>query len=256
MPRSGKTTLITVVFDKIISGRLASKISVSGTETIERITAYMHAMLSGMNLGPTTDKDVFSYRYTYEKNFFYFKRKFDVEIADFPGEYSNNFSSSDESGSTQFRLFSKEFYSWVIQADRYIFVVDAAEYFNAENKIEYVKKVEILFKNAVLHLKQELLDEKIHLRPVMLLFSKCDALYLLDRTNIKYLDPEIEKLSTNSEKVNEVAKKITIMEDDFISLIIYLQNNFKSVSCIKHSSFQNIRPFQDCNSAVVDFTTP
>lgn len=172
LPRSGKTTLITVVFDAIMSGRLARYASVSGLETVERLTKYLSLINSGVNLGPTTDEEVFAYRYVVNrKRFGIFSTKYDVEIADFPGEYSEELSRDLQSRVKQPSLFQKEFFSWIIRADRYIFVIDAEAYrrsfmkHGSVGRPDYVSEVEIAFKNAVLQLKQEMLDERVYERP-------------------------------------------------------------------------------------------
>lgn len=104
-PRSGKTTLVATLLFRILSSEIAKRVRVSGQETIDRISKYNELIRSGKNLGPSTDKDVFSYRFQYDspepllfvRLFGRAVRQYDVEVADFPGEYSRDVLDSEAS---------------------------------------------------------------------------------------------------------------------------------------------------------------
>lgn len=94
LPRAGKTTLISVIFDRLMSQRHARYITVNGVETVERITRYIGIVKAGISIPPTEDKDVFSFRYFVKKPLFWvIPRRYEVEISDFPGEYSDEITS-------------------------------------------------------------------------------------------------------------------------------------------------------------------
>jgi hypothetical protein len=160
LPGAGKTTLITALFELIQRGIHVDRVRLHGVDTINTINKYI-ARLSGHNsMGPTKEKDIFVFRFSYIKRIGFLRRLFDVEIADFPGEYSAWISSQTGTPTSAFAtttsasfadhdadaerripqivnqesrhgaqdlehtLFNREFFSWIGSARDYLFLVD------------------------------------------------------------------------------------------------------------------------------------
>ena len=125
-PRSGKTTLITVMFGEIFSRRAIDlNAALSGTSTIERVNEDLAKLEKGIALGPTTDQDLFAYRTTattYGESSV-FRQTYNIEIGDFPGE--DTVSYVDVYGPW---LHTTPFFKWMATADAWIFVIDLAQY--------------------------------------------------------------------------------------------------------------------------------
>ena len=230
LPRAGKTTLIAKIFDTIMSTRYAKFMTVNGVETIDRITHYLNIIQSGGGLSPSTDNDVFAFRYIYKRAVLgLLTLKYDVEIADFPGEYSESLGSDLSQQSSFTGLYKKEFFSWIVRADRYVFAVDCEPYlqFDGGDREQYARSITLKIKNAVLLLKQELLDESVYSRPCALVFTKADVFEEVtieaDRSNI--LEAELN-----------VKAALDEMLGSFKELIQFLESNFKSLRVLCHSS--------------------
>ncbi len=255
-----------------MSGAFAKYISVSGSETIDRLSAYLNLLGSGLEVGPTADNDVFAYRYLVSKPFLgIVPRKYDVEVADFPGEYTEDFSDGNSSNSYATGIFRKQFYSWVVRADRLLFTIDSAAYLESTIRGEsgardnHINKIEIQIKNAVLILKQELLDEKLYLRPSLLVFAKCDcflANYLYESNpngplvETRYRNKEFDQAIVDIKTNEMVSTQLERMRQDFGSLILFLENNFKVTKTVFHSSYCQAGVFSDSNRAIVSFLSP
>ncbi|GAA6179777.1 hypothetical protein NBRC116594_12150 [Shimia sp. NS0008-38b] len=265
LPRAGKTSLITVVFDAIMSGKLAKFATVRGGQTVDRVTRYMTAMSKGINLGPTDDKDVFAYRYgVSQRRFGLIPLKYDVEIADFPGEYSKDLSENLLDQQLPTGLYKKEFFSWVLQADRYIFVIDAETFLKSEasDRSAYVSMIDVLFKNAVLHLKNELLDEKVYNRRALVVFTKCDTAFCVplagesEEANLVYRDHRMDNVLTDEEKLTDAQNQLSQMVDQFSVTLDFLSNNFKRMDVLLHSSYFDLPFSEGANDRVVRFSSP
>lgn len=272
-PRAGKTTLITVVFERIMSGKLARHIRVNGTKTVERITNYLSIVRGGKGLGPTEDSDVFAYRYTAVIRRIFLKFQYDVEVADFPGEYSEALTE-DQIGREILNsgLIGKEFFSWVLNADRYIFVIDLREVFGQQDELqvpshgferhrisrEYIERMDVLVKNAVLTLKQELLDQDVYSRPVLLVFSKADCLLRDDFSQDNESTQSKGKKPNLSHKDSAISRDFggDAILDEFESLINFLRANFDSVDTIFHSSLLSNGEFSEETNELVSFMSP
>ncbi|MEL6768816.1 MAG: GTPase domain-containing protein, partial [Pseudomonadota bacterium] len=265
LPRSGKTTMITVLFDRIISSTIAKKVSVQGNETVNRITQNLHRLQNGEHLQPTTDNGVFAYRFGFEKYGFPIKKLFDVEVADFPGEYSADFATYQDMSEDFHGLFKKEFFSWIVRADRYIFTIDTISCVINGDKSRNAH--EILIKNSVLNLKQELLDNGLENKKAILVFTKCDAL-LADKSvfseeshegtneSFFYGSGEIEELSTNAENIRRLAQRHDELRLKFESTIQFLRHNFDDVQVVFHSSYMDTPPTESASERIIAFMLP
>jgi molybdopterin-guanine dinucleotide biosynthesis protein len=137
LPGAGKTTLITALFELVQRGTHLKNVRLHGLQTIETVNRNIARLNSGERIGPTKEKDVFIFRFSYLQLRFLIARSYDVEIADFPGEYSERipkFSaraknkrpkitapaeldtdarSPEEMDDLEYTLFKKEFFSWI-----------------------------------------------------------------------------------------------------------------------------------------------
>lgn len=265
LPRTGKTSIITVVFNRLITGKIARYISVTGAETVDRITNLMLEINNGVNLGPTNDNDVFAYRFSVTKSF-PIKRKYDVEVADFPGEYSEMLGEDLISQQENQGLFKRKFLSWVLRADRYIFTIDLVRFrqsFIDGVSEKYAANIDIKFKNAVLLLKQELLDEDVYRRPVLVVFSKADALLVpkeeflgqYDQHGVAKDSVVLPKKFITTIDIEKLISSYSI-EYEFSELLQFMRSNFKSVETVYHSSYSTENYFGISNQTIASFCSP
>lgn len=254
-PRAGKTTLISVIFHKIMSSKIARNATVSGEKTVDRITRHMLTLRTGKSLASTDENSVFAFRFQIKKRLLaMIPMQFDVEIADFPGEYSEQLSldlaSREEVGE---RLVSKEFFSWVLGADKYVFVIDVERAISESES--YRPKIDALIKNAVLNLKQELLDENVYERPVLVAFLKADTLFSKDfEIPLHYDDAYFSEIDTKS--VGAFKDDLDQVMTTFSETIAFLKANFRRVDVVAFSSFAVNTLFEQEGKKIVDFTTP
>lgn len=171
-------------------------------------------------------------------------------------------------------MFKKEFFNWIVRADRYIFVIDAEPYWIYKSSGDpntlraYISEVEVSFKNAVLTLKQELLDENVHKRNLLVVFSKCDVFFIdeddvsikyengYSQIDIIYRDKRVEDAIKNDEIASTGAKGVKEMLNDFSDLTHFFNNNFRRVVVLPHSSYSNSGPFEGSNRRIVAFSSP
>ena len=171
-PKSGKTTLITSIFDGIMFYNVLSlNAVVRGEDTINKVNEDMEKLKIGKRLGATTDQDVFAYRFDMTKREFFYKKNVKVQIGDFPGEDSelfyNNFGPW---------LHKTPFFKWVMQADSFIFVIDIASVLldNHKYKAQMIKSIIAAWQHIVeYHIESE---KKIHRKSVNIVFTKSDLL--------------------------------------------------------------------------------
>lgn len=152
LPRSGKTTLITSMFQMIFYNRfLSRRVVPRGTETIDRINRDAETIRMGRSLGPTAEQDIFAYRADLTKNRFgVFKNTYQISIGDFAGEYSLKMAEVSGDDKSNQWLHQTSFFKWIMEADAYIFVFDIAAY--KRDGEEYLARIEGDFRSAWQHL--------------------------------------------------------------------------------------------------------
>ena len=281
-PRSGKTTLIVTILHRILSSKIAKSIRVTGRETIEKISEYNEMIVSGQNLGATTDSDVFIYRLQYirgEPSPLYRlvgrpSRIYDVAVADFPGEYSEDLAEgkrprrrrkvAEQPDGAEFapagpsqvgRLYDPEYHSWISQADKYVVLIDIADVVKVKLDAS-VLKARIF--SAVFYLKESSLEDSksLHHKPAALVFTKSDLLssrtfnfdgidtYNYRQVNGIDFDPDV--FHKNSEAMLRI----------FSETIVMMKNNFSRVEVIFHSSYMNDGVFPENATRLIDFMVP
>jgi hypothetical protein len=110
LPGSGKTTLITAMFEMIQRGVHVQRAHLHGMQTITRVNKYIAALNSQQKIGPSREKDIFVFRFSYLKRRLMFSRLFDVEIADFPGEYSERIQEREIPDRAIHRRYHERYY--------------------------------------------------------------------------------------------------------------------------------------------------
>jgi hypothetical protein len=152
LPGAGKTTLITAIFELLQRGIHIDGVRLHGLSTIETVNRYIANLNAGRKIGPTLERDTFVFRFSYFKRKGLVRRLYDVEIADFPGEYSRTISSlpnehiqahtKENSGmgtsdlseeAWSYTLFGKEFFSWIASSREYLFLIDLSSIYSKNN---------------------------------------------------------------------------------------------------------------------------
>jgi len=292
-PRSGKTTLIAMLFSELISSEMARRIRVSGSETTRRITEYYHRILSGKNVGPSSDEDVFSYRFEYRASIFpFYRRNFDVEIVDFPGEYSSRLAErggrvrdeaiaaeletaespeneldipnssdpaeadSEDEPDVEIGMYDSAYQSWVTQADEYIIVVDTVDLLST---LEDAARVQSRIYTAVVELKESSIDKtnSLHRKDVALVISKSDIIANETHYTRDYVKNS-NYLTANELSFNddffEKYKKVVL--DRLRPTISLLKNNFRKVDIIFHSAYMRSPVFDLAERKLIEFVLP
>ncbi len=200
-PKSGKTTLITVLFNELFTNRLGIQTIPRGLETIERVNDNIAKLELGKSVGATTDKDVFAYRIdVIRRNCFCFKSYYKVEIGDFPGEDSQKFT--EEFGHW---FHHTPYFKWAMEADSFMFVVDLApalvptkEYGTPQ---EYVAKMTQAIRAAWQRLNEYHYEgqQQLSKKSVVLVFTKSDLFGITSEVNdLDAVTQEILKLGFDS----------------------------------------------------------
>lgn len=169
-PRSGKTVLITSIFGQIFLDRFLSKKVILRTKaTIERVNRDLEQLELGKALGPTSDQDLFAYRADIKRGGFPLQRTYKVEIGDFPGEDTEEFSEKQSRW-----LHETAYFKWVMEADSFLFIIDLAHALADENPSEYKAKMTKAIRAAWQHLVEYHVEGKKDLKkkPVLLVFTK------------------------------------------------------------------------------------
>jgi GTPase SAR1 family protein len=172
-PRSGKTTLITAVFAYLFrNGVRGASIVPRGEETIRRINSNMEQLDLGRPIGPTKDQDVFAYRAEIRIRSSFFLRHYKLEIGDFPGE--NTLDFTEKYGEW---LHDTSYFEWAISSDAFLFVVDVGSIL-LDHSGEYVARQKRALRAAWQRLEEHHLDSKSDFsnKPLILVFTKADLL--------------------------------------------------------------------------------
>ena len=290
-PRSGKTTLISTMFGKLISTEISRQIRVSGEETIARVSENYKRILDGKHLAQTTDDDVFLFRFQYVRRAFsrLFFRTYDVEIADFPGEYSSSLDrkkrlrdlvvdeTSDDAiealelslqevlpvddqragSKNHVGIYDQQFQSWVSQADEYIVVLDVLDVINNP---ETASKIQGQMVRAILQLKESSIEGSGELfnKDVCLVFTKCDAIFSELRFTPDYFETanynSAQSIKEDSGEFFENRKQEAL--DTIAPTLSLLKSNFRHVSIVFHSSYLENAYFDRAQRQLIQFVLP
>jgi GTPase SAR1 family protein len=185
-PQSGKTTLITSLFNELFSGKiLRIKIVPRGSETIEKINRDIARLEIGESLGPTTDQDLFAYRADVNIGRFPFSTRYKIEIGDFPGEDSTEFT--EKFGDW---FHNTPYFKWVMEADAFIFIIDTAHVLADDDQKSYRAKITKAIRAAWQHIQEYHIEGKKDLKskPIVLVFAKGDLLVVASHIRLEDQD--------------------------------------------------------------------
>jgi hypothetical protein len=126
----------------------------------------------GRPIGPTKDQDVFAYRAEIKIRSSFFLRHYKLEIGDFPGE--NTLDFTEQYGEW---LHDTRYFEWAISSDAFLFVVDVGSVLLDETG-EYVARQKRALRAAWQRLEEHHLDSNSDIsdKPLILVFTKADLL--------------------------------------------------------------------------------
>jgi len=170
-PKSGKTTLITTLFGELFAKRVLNISTIlRGQATIQRVNEDLAKLEIGERIGPTTDQDLFAYRTDIIKGKL-FKQRYKLEIGDFPGEDSQEFTE-------QFGDWFHEtpYFKWAMEADAFIFIIDIAHLLDERSAKQYSAKITKAIRAAWQFLNEYHFEGNKNLKqkPVLVVFTKSD----------------------------------------------------------------------------------
>lgn len=173
-PQAGKTSLIVALFAFYFRrGIRGASILPRGEETIRRVNTHIAEMESGRGVSPTRDQDLFAFRAEVHRSspLPFLKRRYKLEIGDFPGEQSEDFINSPQPW-----LHNTNYFEWAMGADAYLFVLDAPKAMSEES--EYVATQKSAFRAAWQRIQEHHIDGARSLRgkTAILVYTKADVL--------------------------------------------------------------------------------
>lgn len=169
-PNSGKTVYLTVLFETIQYYKNSNvNFFPYGRETIEQISSDLSILHNGKWLKPTSKESLFFYRANAVIGSGLFSKKYTVEIADYAGEYVNEFDSSSESW-----LHKTDYFKHVVSSDAILFAVDGIILKSGnKTKINEIQNKLIAAFQVMVDEKGVSADRKLR-SPVALLILKSD----------------------------------------------------------------------------------
>lgn len=245
-PKSGKTTLITTFFGDIFrKNYYRKKVTLRGQGTIERVNRDLELLESGKTVQPTTEKDIFTYRADVTTDRIFFSRRYKVEIGDFPGENTVDFTKKYGDW-----IHNTPYFKWVVDADVFVFVIDLAFVLTDSLDQPYRAKISKAIRAAWQSITDVQSDRGGNLRgrKIVLVFSKADLLLHLHQLEARKLDKDeiestIQSLG-NGEGFNhrddhsntdiDYAFRIgrTSVENDYRDLIGYLNSQVQNFEVV------------------------
>jgi hypothetical protein len=269
LPRSGKTTLITSMFQVIFFQRFfANRLVPRGSETIDRVNKNLETIQLGRALGPTAEQDLFAYRVDKRVSIGLFKRTYRIAIGDFAGEYSDKLA--DEKNYKA--IYETTFFRWVMEADAYIFVLDMAAYLRDQQN--YIARVGSEFRAAWQRLVDYHLEGEKNIRnkKIAVVINKCDVIARnmdYKASDNKASDNLVWQLGFSNDvpsliRVSPMTRDIIEHEASsaFATVIEFFENQSRAVKVIAASSFalsDNLPPREDAPLGVrslIEFIMP
>lgn len=181
MPRAGKTSLIGALFQTLFESDANSRARLSGQKTIRKVHNTIASLKEGRTIAPTTEGEKFSYRFMFRPAGLLRALGIvrEVEIADFPGEYSKDLIESIDPechiDREKIFLIDHQYLEWMVSSRLILFVVDASELIGPGAQAAKARRAAEIA--ATWH---ALLDQRSKARRwrrmrAALVFTKCDA---------------------------------------------------------------------------------
>ena len=255
---AGKTTLITALFELIQKGVHVERVRLHGVKTITVVNRNILHLNAGEPIGPTKEKDTFVFRFSYLKSGFP-KRFYDVEIADFPGEYSEKMSTEEIVGDNlantaglefEFTLFDKEFYSWIATSSEYLFLIDLSSIYSRRNVRRAVAEITARIRTSWQIIEDSASDRGIGSagsRPTHLIFTKVDSVVDIYKSNLSlkvFLDAKEELRSDSA-----VSSIEATIPDALISSIA-ARGSLENLSMCKAEEAEILNALKNDNDAI------
>ncbi|XAP76888.1 GTPase [Citromicrobium bathyomarinum] len=229
-PRAGKTSLLAAMFDQILSGNTQKNVKIVGTKTIRQIGDIIYTLDTSGTVEPTLSEDRFLFRFFYYplryfRDFF----KYEVEITDFPGEYSDDlFAISDDESISQDEQFliDQEYLSWATHCHTIILAIDTEEWIRRGNR--YAETISHKMRSTILALSEYRSEAHISSAPfkIALVFTKFDLIlsddYGYDGINS---EPMMQKIYLSTELDESITEFTSEANKSFSTLIDFLQNS-------------------------------
>lgn len=232
-PGAGKTTLITALFELIQKGMHVDNVRLHGASTINTVNKNVARLNSGMRVGPTKERDTFVFRFSYIKRRGFLKRSYDVEIADFPGEYSSRIETPNapaigdgkknklkapepskqktDPNRFDYTLFNDEFFSWIASSREYLFLIDLGAIYSNQNVKGAIADISARIRTSWQVIEDATSERgigSIRNRDVHLVFSKTDT--LLKAVAAGYSLSELVHARPSSSRSIDRARRMTI----------------------------------------------
>ena len=265
-PKSGKSIFITSFVEHLIHGRVSGyKVEKIEKETAKKFKNDIKCLNSRTPLDQTKTEPVFSYIIDISMGKLLSKKYFKVQIGDFSGDNSAQFSE----GYRQW-FHKNPSFVWVMQADAFIFVVDLAEVLAQYDDDFYCEKVSDGIFEAWKKIEQSHLVGKRNLKskPVVLLFSKTDLLQTFyellgpkpqDKMKIKMFQLGFSKKllpQTTNIKKDLDPDLYALIEEKFGDIIHYLKRKSKRYNTVFFSHFLTLNYLPIGIEKVIDSILP
>lgn len=214
LPGAGKTSLIAAMFELIQRGQAKPGTRLHGAKTIARVNRYVAQLGSGLPIGPTKEGDTFVFRFSYVRKRVLDWLSYDVEIADFPGEFSNSIQSAPEQIGVELddeviaeTLLNREFFSWIASAREYLFLIDVSTIYSRDNT-----RLAIQDLSARIRTSWQVIDDaasdrgvgSVSRRRVHLVFSKVDTLMIPTETGSQFALRHVKADSSAPDQLGEL----------------------------------------------------
>ncbi len=250
LPKAGKTTLITSMFDLIQIGEAAPNVRLHGSRTMARVARNVALLQAGRVIPPTKESDIFVFRFSYERRVFpvlEIKTAYDVEVADFPGEYSKAISeefrpnkkinsnkkglvateltdSEDDGELAVFdqSLFDQEFFSWIATSSEFIFVIDLASIYGSEDIASTIADQIARIRTSWHIIEESAFERSIsrrQKREVHIVYTKIDSLMTAfsDNSFASFVDQSVgmSQNGHSSEPEEHLSARMTVLSAGF-----------------------------------------
>ena len=242
-PRSGKTSLLAAMFDEILNSPEQKRIRITGSTTIRKIGEITHSLDTHRKVSPTQAQDRFLFRFFYQPASFLRRfLRYEVEITDFPGEYSDDlFAASEDERLTydeQF-LIDSEYLSWATHSHLLILAIDSAEWLRQGS--EYSQTISHKMRSTILALAEQRSEASISDRPykIALVFTKVDMWDMLSNPeNLDFKNEAAFRYNCRSvdELRNNILKEVHL---EFSTLTNYLENSNHDFKIFMTSSLKS-----------------
>lgn len=222
-PRVGKTVFLTMLFEELQKKQNSNiKFSPYGTETIERVIKDVNTLRNGEWLEKTQTNKVFFYRAnaSIKKVSIFLPRneqKYKIEIADYAGEYIDEFNPQHDNW-----LHRTEYFDYVVKSDAIFFALDISKFLNEIE--QYRKEVDgIIAALQVLAEKKGAIHDEVVKEPIAILFLKSD---LIQKHGIE----------TEKEVLHETDRLLAIGKNRFSSITSFFVSSTGDISKNGHPS--------------------